>query len=934
MRKIIIYFICLLYLPTGLIATDWKALLDEAEGLVVSGRNNEAVEKVKEALRKAQDEYGRESYNYAYTLSRLGEYGFMAADYKSSSVNLRRAAEVFEKIDSTSCDMYFRTLNNLSVAYQQLGMDDNAEPILVKVIKLKKDNFGAENLSYAKSLNNLGLLYLKRGKYTEAEILFIESLKIKDKLNDPDSLSLAFSYLNIGNLYKTMGNILKSWEYLEKSVNIFDKYPDADINEKAKAWISLAKVCLSIEKNDRANEMLERTKSYRTNAKGKKDISYVYSIYDLAMLKWKIRNFIDAEDYLNEAMEILESQKLTHHPLYSSCLNSIGIIYWVQDKKSEAEKKLSEALKLRKKYIGNHHPDYANTLQNYAGVLKEVGKDSEADQYYKEALELYLHQVNKYFSYLSENEKAAYYETIRERLDVFYSYVLSRAKDNSELVGMLLDLRLATKSLLLNSSKKVKRNILNSGNEKVITLYNNWIEVKSKLGKLYNLSAIEIENTGIDIIALEEYTNQIEKDLSLLSANFNKEFVHKKISWRDLQAGLKTNEACIELIRFNHFEGGGFSENIIYMAIIIRYDSKYPELVVIKKGSSLEELYINNYNNSIRFRIRDKDSYGAFWVDIDKKLSGINKIYLSPDGVYNFLNVSTFLTPEGDYLNTKNEVITLTNLSNILETKDKSNSNTADLFGFPDYKAYLVDYTEDYLAEKELLELEDYDSYKKKASYHIPELPGTKQEINTIEQILDMRGISPSVYSGDDASESKIKKIHGPAILHIASHGFFLSNLETAKSKKVFGVDVQKAAENPLLRSGILLAGAANHFDLSPEEGTKYENGVLTAYEAMNLNLDNTDLVVLSACETGLGKIKNGEGVYGLQRAFQVAGAGKVLMSLWKIDDFVTKRFMEYFYKYYISGDVISTALKKARQDIIVLYPHPYYWGAFVLVGY
>ena len=211
-------------------------------------------------------------------------------------------------------------------------------------------------------------------------------------------------------------------------------------------------------------------------------------------------------------------------------------------------------------------------------------------------------------------------------------------------------------------------------------------------------------------------------------------------------------------------------------------------------------------------------------------------------------------------------------------------------------------------------------------SMGIPQLPGTKKEVVEISSILDKDGWRVDAFTEHDASEQRLKSMIKPKVLHIASHGYFQPNTE-----KNFNL------KSPLYRSGLLLSGAGNTHNykeditLNAQQGN--EDGVLTAFEAMNLNIENTDLVVLSACETGLGEIQNGEGVYGLQRAFIVAGAKSLIISLWQVNDEVTQELMIDFYRNWLNGHSKRKAFIETQRLIKSKYPSPYYWGAFVFVG-
>jgi CHAT domain-containing protein len=209
-------------------------------------------------------------------------------------------------------------------------------------------------------------------------------------------------------------------------------------------------------------------------------------------------------------------------------------------------------------------------------------------------------------------------------------------------------------------------------------------------------------------------------------------------------------------------------------------------------------------------------------------------------------------------------------------------------------------------------------------------LPGTKVEIDGVSRTLKASGYQVAQYLQLQATEKQLKSIKGPSLVHIATHGYFMKDVDGGG----VGVASENAKNNPLLRSGILLAGASK--TISGEQVPNLEsndNGVLTAYEAMNLNLEGTDLIVLSACETGLGDVKSGEGVYGLQRAFLVAGADAMVMSLWKVDDAATQQLMTNFYTNWTKGGSKLKAFKQAQLQLMTKYKEPYYWGAFVMMG-
>jgi CHAT domain-containing protein len=188
-------------------------------------------------------------------------------------------------------------------------------------------------------------------------------------------------------------------------------------------------------------------------------------------------------------------------------------------------------------------------------------------------------------------------------------------------------------------------------------------------------------------------------------------------------------------------------------------------------------------------------------------------------------------------------------------------------------------------------------------------LPGTQTDVENIGNLMTAKSWQPEVLTGDKALEETLKDCFKPRVMHIATHGYFHGDTT--------------GTQNPLLQSGLMLTGAAQTLEGNKDE--MMEDGILTAYEAMNLNLDNTELVVLSACETGLGTVSNGEGVYGLQRAFKVAGAKTIIMSLWKVNDEATQELMTAFYENWLTTENKRQAFNYAQQKLKAKYKSPYY---------
>jgi CHAT domain-containing protein len=685
-----------------------------------------------------------------------------------------------------------------------------------------------------------------------------------------------------------------------------------------------------------------------------------------------------AENSFLEAQQLLKAMDDTLTTEFVSLLGNIGAVYSAQQEFEKAEPFFKNALLLAGDILGTNHLQYAVRQFHYGYVLFAQGKFAEAHELFKtssatfyrivpavmrnsyefpqylgmshwamgahdesekeflKANSIMLRVIHENFPAMSEKEKTLFWESVQGWFQKYNFITISRSHERPLALGDMYTWQLATKAILLNSSKKVKERIFKNGDKILIGLYNDWLLKKEELTKLYSMTGDSLE---AQITRAETDVNSLEKKLSEISQTFASARDKKEATWADVRAALKPGEAAVEIIRIQGMTKEiRYNDTIYYAALIVTPETKKaPQLVLLKNGAELETDFLKSYQNRIRQKLSDADSYGAFWAEIDSVLKNYGTIYLSADGVYNQINLNTLLKPDGKFVAEEKDIRLVTNTKDILSKENKPllKKQKAELFGFPKYDLSADDHSEAvlaYAAERDRSRDSDFSDFEELSRAGISELPGTKTEVENVSEIIAGNQTQVGKFLAEESLEEAVKSVENPYILHIATHGFFLSDPDKMKGGKIFGMERSRATENPLLRSGLLFAGATNTIT-GKQTNTMLDDGILTAYEAMNLNLDNTELVVLSACETGLGEVKNGEGVYGLQRAFQVAGAKTLIMSLWKVNDEATQELMTTFYKNWLGGMDKHAAFKSAQFSLKNKYKHPYFWGAFVMVG-
>ncbi len=945
---------------------DWRATIFNI-GYIMDelGQYKETEALYLELMAIEEKEFGVKSKDYYTTAYNLGNHYMYVEDHINGLEIIKKLRKSVDK-GSFEDAMVTKLAGDL---YEISGSYAKSEKALVDALGILEQNGLTASIEYASTLNSLGGLYVKIGKIPQAEEIYSQAISIINKL--PGDNTDYSSTLN-GNLalnYLALGNFEKAEEILLSNLKIDKEYYGETSYIYAVDAGNLALNYMYWGKYTKAEEYLLLSGSVYKEIVGEESIEYGRSLQSLVYVYTKYGELEKAKATGLEAVKIMTKAAAGNNYQISFPNYNLGDAYFAAGDVANAEKYHATALTLREKSVGTAHPDYAKSATKMAILNWRKNNVSMALSFYNQTFDNYFKQIDLIFPILSEEEKTKfYYNQLRPAFEQFNSFVVETSSENKALIGQMYDYQLATKGLILYATNKVREAIIASGDSVLINKYNIWIGQKEQLAKLFSATdiALAVRNKKID--SLSTLSNDLEKDLSKTSSVFAENIANRKITWKDVKGTLKPGEAAVEIIRFRDFttdSAGVFTDEVYYAALIVRPDSEeFPELVLMRNGKLMETRYLSNYRNAIKYKIDEDYSYRLFWRPIANKLEGVKKVYFSPDGVFNQISIYTLRnSATGNFTLDELEIQLVSNTKDLVavNTLSPNKSGSSFLFGYPNYNMGYIDEQNATSPASTGAEERgvsrgvsrgaepdpDFNATSLSRGGSIPRglrgnmlrymrsnqllglLPGTKREVNLIDSLYRIKNVPVKTLMSNVAVEDSLKNAQSPKVLHIATHGFFLESAEPDDES------ADEYVENPLLRSGLILAGA-NSFIRSgkiSESSTLEDDGILTAYEAMNLNLDQTELVVLSACETGLGEVKNGEGVYGLQRAFQVAGADAIIMSMWTVDDDATQELMTNFYKEWLTTGDKHKAFINAQKQLKAKWKSPYYWGAFVMIG-
>ncbi len=921
------------------------------------GKYSEAEPLYEKTLQLTGEILGEKNLNTLISMNNLAALYRLQGRYSKAEPLYIKALPLMREVLGENHLETLILMNNLAELYNLQGEYSKAKSLLIKTLQRKKEALGARHPDTLLAMSGLGNLYKFHGEYSKAKPLLVNVLQLREKVlgkNHPDTL---ISMGDLAGFYESQGEYSEAERLFLKTLQrkkevLGERHPDT-----LRSMMDLGGLYESQGEYKKAEPLYTKALQLRVKILGKKNPSSFVSMNNLAGLYKSQGKYAESETLYIKVLELMKEVLEDKHPNVLASMNNLAGLYILQRKYSKAETLYIKVLESMKEVLGEKHPSTLSSMNNLAGLYRVQKKYGKAEALYAKTLQLTkevwgekhpntLASMNHLIRlYRSKGEYDRALPLLEEHLAKKYLLLKREFRGNSEKTRLSMlekfdvtsdknDLfsileeypkedydRLALyfsanyKGILLQISRELKQVFHDVSDQ---NLLKELLEKRSAYSSL-SLGYEKQKKNRVLAEKLEKEIDELEKKLIWKSNNF-KDLI-SDVKAEDVQKALSEDELLVDFVVYKSLI---VDKNKYKLAAVV-VNKRDIKLVSLRDFEGLTSL-IKNYRNKIQKKEEEgkkeegkelsQKIYERIFSPLIKHLQGKKKLYIVPDGVLHLLPFRSLIDENGQYLvESKNIVLLSSGRDLVIKNREKSNQSAA-IFAYPNYGEG---------EGKEILE---------DKTMRFSSLKGTLGEAQVISLTLN---IPTKVYTQDEATEKNISQMDSPQILHIATHGYFLDLSEEKIAENEEGRSFSAGKEmsnrpilrekltNPLVYSGVALAGANN----------RGEDGILTALEVLGLNLLGTDLVVLSACETGVGEVRQGEGVYSLQRAFREAGAKSVLGTLWKVDDQATQIFMKKFYQRYMHGDspqkaVIDTQLEFLKSK---RYSHPFYWSSFVMIG-
>ena len=914
------------------------------------GNNKQAKEyyfKAHEIIKNQKDSLNAHyKESYSRSLASLGSIYQRSGEPRSAIRYFKEYINYLDQIPRKDSINFALGFDNLGLNYRDMGDYKNAEKYCLKALNTYTLLLGDKHPDVAQSLSSLGALYILMAKYQLAEQYLNKSLLINNLTYGKNNLNTAQNMNDLGCLYLEIGDYKLAEDYLVQSQEIVAKVLRDESNVYADKLNNLGALFEKMHDYKAAESNYKQALEIYKKNLDEEDPSYALNLDNLGSIYLKTGAYKLSELYCKQALEIRTNRLGKEHPDYASSLISLGFLYYrIGDYKS-AEIYYKQALEIIKQALGEAHPHYDDLKTHYAIILAKTNREKEAFEILSKNFNKKAREIADNFEWLNDNQKETYWKKESVFYDNLTWFAFKSFEKVPEAVGLNYNTALVTKSKMLEAK-------ISSEN-----YYREVDELREELAYRRRLLA-KMESDGSTekekMEKLRKEADSLDKRLTLSWPEYAQQKKNLSITWDQVQQNLNKEEAAIEFVRFENED----DSVVYYNALVLKKGDKNPTLVKLCKEKDLQ---------TIAPQMGYSAYYSLVWKPLETALNDVKTIYYAPTGELYNVPFHAIYAPKGkgdevlaakadkrgviiqneraateqnaEYLMDRYTMHQLTSTRylamGIKQKAKESLGNTMAMVGGVNYD-YLPGSTADPKKNKQ-------DKTASRSSASTPGklnyLEGTRTEVEQINNKVTSANWQIKLFENNEAIEENITKLEGKeakGILHLATHGYAFPEYDfkdTSISKNSLRYSYRYST-NPMVRSGLILAGgnwAWTGNDTLSKLGAE-QNGILTALEVSQLNLKKTKLVVLSACETGLGKIEGSEGIFGLKRGFKLAGVEQMIVSLWSVPDKETMELMTLFY-----SDLTLTlnpviSFEKAQKEMRNKYPtEPEKWAGFVFV--
>lgn len=952
----------------------FEKLNRQTEVFLKKGEYKDALEPATRALELVRQHRAEDPHSYAVGLNNLATVYRENGRYREAAALLQESVGVKEGFTSGDPLSLAKSLNNLALTYQDMADMTAAEPLLERSCTLRREAVGATHPDFALGLYNLAECLESLGERRRAESLHSEALGIMERYDGKDHALLRIKILRA--LANLSGDIETAKEYLEEALQLAEQIQEEDHHDYGECLIDLAIINFDAGDWDAAQALVdEALKELDVNEHGEHSRALILSAAIPRMRNPRdLGAYKQSLELLQSAVKIERELQPEANPVLGSALNSFAKTYDDMGDYRAAEPLYTEALGILRSVYGDGHSQLLTVLLNIATLYSATGRANQAFDSWKRALPILERCTLEIASMGSERQRAFSVETSLVRLETFLSFILKHGHTSPHMVRRAFDTVIRLKGVCVDVMATQREFLVANRHPELAPTLDRIQQIKTQLAQS-TLQGLGRQSPGEYLQLLNGCNTEKERLECELARRIPVLELERRLNTADRNAlaeALEPDAALVEFVRFRVFDETAVPArgelrwtNYRYIAFVLL--ARDPERISfidlgdaepIEKSVSTLRQSIAGQSRGTRTKDSDERPGNDQLLTTLQQGSALRTLVFDPIRPLLGNRKRVILAPDGDLFRLPFEALPIDETRFLIDEyifsyvsvgrdilrfgiRSEVRESESMVMADPDFNLTSKETTEG----NDSVPLPIQTSGLFGENFRFERLPGTSREGGSVARLLDVEPLM-----GNRALKAALRTCRSPRILHLATHGFFLADerepviggLRTLglfgsaslHNNKIYDWSLlsESPLDNPLLRSGLALAGANTVLGngSAPPEA---EDGIVTAEDVSSFELQATQLVVLSACETGMGLVRSGQGVLGLRRAFTLAGAAALIMSLWKVADSETQELMEGFYKRLLQGQPRVSALRDAQLESKAKYQDPFYWAAFICEG-